>query len=279
MNYEEVLKKYTFLDEIKNPNNEEIEVTEEAVRIYCKYDIYSKDWTFHEYNKPRKQMSMGGSWLYKENENTIDIVGDILTSKSAFEFLRHESGEIEELYFLFERIYHTLGNCIPWCEGGNLGGRPYKEGGSLDYFTRKLEICKEVFDGTIEERYKDITNVNNCIIQRKYLGRLSRKTCLYYWISKEWIEKENNWECFVMENYLIDMVDEDFKPIPFVIGNKNEERNLRGQSADVIKNSLIQSIKLIIKRGYRIQNHIKIKFDYGDENYKNVEGIFSDLGI
>lgn len=279
MNYEEVFKKYTFLDEIKNPNNEEIEDTEEAVRIYCEYDIYSKDWTFHEYNKSRKQMSMGGSWLYKENENTIDIVGDILTSKSAFEFLRHESGEIEELYFLFERIYHTLGNCIPWCEGGNLGGRPYKDGGSLDYFTRKLEICKEVFDGTIEERYKDITNVNNCIIQRKYLGRLSRKTCLYYWISQEWIEKENNWECFVMENYLIDMVDEDFKPIPFVIGNKNEERNLRGQSADVIKNSLIQSIKLIIKRGYRVQNHIKTRFDYGDENYKNVEGIFSDLGI
>lgn len=279
MNYDEVLKKYTFLAEIKNPNNEEIEVTEEVVRIYCEYDIYNKDWTFHKYNKPRKQMSMGGSWLYKENENTIHIVGDILTAKSAFEFLQNKNDEIEELYYLFERIYHTLGNCMPWCEGGNLGGRPYKDGGSLDYFTRKLETCKKVFDGAIEEKYKDTSSVNSYIIQGKYLGGLPRKTCLYYWLIQEWIEKGKNWECFAKENYLIDMVNEDFIPIPFVVGNEKEERNISGQSDIVIKKSLIQSIKLIIKRGYRIQNRIKMRFDDEDENYKNVKIFFGPRDI
>lgn len=279
MNYEEVLNEYTFLNEIKSTNNEEIEVAEEAIQTYYKYDIYTNDWIFHSYHKPRNQVSTGGSWLYKENENTIDIAGDILTSKSSFEYLINYYGDkIVELYNLFERLYHTSGNCMPWCEGANLGGKPYRNGGSPDVFTRKLIICKSVFDGNIEELYIDTKIVSERIRQGKYLGRgVKRKACLCYWIEQEWIKKGKDWKEFVKEHYLIDMVDKEFNPIPFVVGNNSDDYKLVGKSDDVIKKSLILSIKLIINRGYRIHNRIKEPFKY--EENKDVEEIFSKLNI
>lgn len=282
MNYEEILKKYTFLNEIKSAHGEEVEVTEEAIQIYHEYDIYKKDWKVHEYNKPRNQMSTGGAWLYKENKKTIDIVGDILTAKSAFEYLKDKGDEILELYNLFERIYHSLGNCIPWCEGANLGGGNYKYNnkycGSCDFFTRKLNACKEVFDGTNKKKYRDTEVVNCRINQKKYLGRgVCNYTCLHFWIEREWITKNRNWENFIKEHYLIDMVDEKFNPIPFVVGKGGKGNNIGGESDDVIKKTLIQSIKLIIKRGYRIQNGIKEHFN--DEEDKKVQEIFLKLRI
>lgn len=278
MNYEEVLSKYKFLNKIENQNGEEIEVTEEAIQIYHKYDIYKCDWKIHKYHKPRNQMSTGGSWLYKENENTIDIVGDVLTAKSAFKYLKDNGDEIVELYNLFKRIYHTLGNCMPWCEGANLGGRPYKNGGSPDVFARKLNICKSIFDRTIAEEYKDTEIVRNRIIQGKYLGYgVKNITCLCYWIEEEWIKKGKVWKDFVKEHYLIDMVDEELNPIPFIVGEDRNDNNLVGKSDDVIKKTLNQSIKLIIKRGYRIQNAVKEPFS-GAEN-KKVQEIFSKLNI
>ena len=283
MNYEEVLNKYTFINEIKCPHGEEVEVTEEAIQIYHEYDIYKKDWKVHEYNKPRNQMSTGGAWLYKENENTINIAGDILTAKSAFpyEYLKDKDVETLELYNLFERIYHSLGNCIPWCEGANLGGGNYKYNdkyyGSCDFFTRKLNACKGVFDGNNKKKYRD-TNIVACRInQKKYLGRgVCNYTCLQFWIEREWINKNRNWGNFVKEHYLIDMVDENFDPIPFFVINDGRGNNL-GEESDVIKMTLIQSIKLIIRRGYRIHNGIKEPFNDGED--KKVQEIFSNLGL
>lgn len=306
-NYEEILNKYTFLNEIKSLHGEEVEVTEEAIKIYHEYDIYKKDWKVHEYNKTRNQMCMSGAWLYKENENTINIAGDILTAKSAFpyEYLKDNCAEILELYNLFELIYHSLGNCIPWCEGGNLGGGNYKHNGvyysSSDFFTKKLVKCNQIFNNKnlITDSKQQINQVKYRIekgftlgtIRKKRMYKYNNENCnksnqlepivdnaaVKYWICKEW--KNKTWADFVIENYLTDMVDEKFKPISFVVGSNNEKdkNRLEGQSYTVIKDSLIQSIKLIVKRGYRIQNHIKKPFNYEED--KKVQEIFFDLGL
>ena len=75
------------------------------------------------------------------SKNTIDIAGDILTSVTAFKGLENVC---PELFQLFERLYHTIGNCIPQPEGGNLGGAPWKNGGSPDNYYRKILACKEI---------------------------------------------------------------------------------------------------------------------------------------
>lgn len=287
MDYEEILKKHSFLNIIESQHGEHVEVSEDAVQIYSKdYDIYKSDWEFHKYRSSRNQMSTRGAWLSKKNAKTIDIAGDILTAKSAFMFLKDKGGEIERLCNIFERLYHTLGNCMPWCEGANLGGRPYKAvgrpgkaGGSPDYFTRKLKECKNIFDETDQNKYKDYDIVSSRIKNDKHLGRGVRKyTCLYYWIKNEWKDKGKVWKDFVNENYLIDMVDENYEPISFIVGQSDGNLAKVG-SHDVIKSTLIQSIKLVIKRGYRIENHIKEPFLENDDNYKKLQKIFSELEI
>lgn len=276
---EEILKKHTFLNIIESKHGEHVEVSEDAVRKYFEYfDIYKSDWMVHEYRRSRNQMSTRGAWLSKKNAKTIDIAGDILTAKSAFKFSEDKGDEIELLRKIFERLYHTLGNCIPWCEGANLGGRPYNKGGSPDYFTRKLKECKNIFDDTDQTKYKGYDIVSYRIKNDKYLGRGVRKyTCLYYWIKNEWKDKGKVWKDFVNENYLIDMVDENYQPISFVV--KHSDGNLANKTDDVIISTLIQSIKLVIKRGYRIENHIKEPFLENDDNYKKLQKIFSELEI
>lgn len=268
-----ILNKYSFLKTIECKSNEEIEVTEEAINIYWKnYSFYSKEngWLFHQYSNKRNQMSTSGAWLYRDDRKTINIVGDILTAKSAFLGCEKDEPELVEL---FNHVYHTKGNCIPWPEGCNLGGRPWKEGGSLDVFSRKLIECKKIFEESQDliEKDKDIKCVQCRIDDGRYLGKgLSNYACLLYWINKEW--KAKSWKDFVNENYLQDMVDSCLNPISFVVGKDVTDYHIDYNDKDCIKRTLIQSIKIIIRRGYRIENQ-------GAVNEELIKNIYEELNI
>lgn len=70
-------------------------------------------------------MTSSGSWLSKNKDDSIDIVGDVLTTVSVFKFI-DENYDLESirLFEIFKYIYHTVGNYLPMGEGGNLGGYP-----------------------------------------------------------------------------------------------------------------------------------------------------------
>ena len=309
ININDKLGKYTFLNVIDNPHGEETEVTQEAVEKYHKYyQIYNNGWEVKEYNKFRRQTSTKGSWLLKVGETTIDIAGDILTSKKVFMSAQKVEG-LEELYSLFERLYHTIGNCIPWCEGANMGGGPckrtvirelnketpldylgldYEKYGfkiSTDTFTRKLKLCKDVFDDNfdkscINDEYVR-ARIERCIEGKGTLGNAKGKKCLHFWIKKEWIgkkegaDRKQEWKNFVVKNYLLDMVDENYEPIECIIGMSESYQSKEIRYQDM-KDSLIRSIRLIIKRGYRIENGIERKFSKTEERY--LQDIFVELG-
>lgn len=253
--YRKLLDEYDYLKDLKEhaksagEASAEVEVTTKAVDSYSKcYSIYSKQngWTVEQYSTSRKQMSTSGAWLSNEEEGTICIVGDILTGKSAFNKAEQSAPDLHELFMC---VYYTVGNCMPWPEGGNLGGGLYKVGGP-DNFSRKLSLCKEIFDGT--QSY-ETEAVQARIKNGKTLGRgISKKSCIQYWIDTVW--KDKCWNDFVEENHLQDMVDEEYNPEPFVVGADKLDLSDRAS----ITKTYIQSIKMIIQRGYRISHDGRI---------------------
>ena len=250
-----VLENYGFLKILDKEGKEEYEVTNEAVSCYWnKYSIYSKEngWQKETYKRKRNQSTSAGCWLHHSSNNTIDMAGDILTSVTAFKSLENVC---PDLFQLFERLYHTIGNCIPWPEGGNLGGRPWKNGGSPDNYWRKITACYKIMS---KELKYDTACVKCKIENKKTLGR-SGYSSIQYWLDEIW--KDKKWEDFVAINYLQDMVDKNNEPIPFGLdGNK------------IDKNKLEENIKMIICRGYRITHK-------GELNEKEINSLYEKLGI
>ena len=254
-----VLEKYDFLNVLRQERKEEFEVTAEAITYYSKYyTLYSKKngWEEHPYAVHRNQMSTSGCWLHNNTNNTIDIAGDILTSVKAFSGVEND---YPELFQLFERLYHTIGNCIPWPEGGNLGGSPWKNGGSPDNYFRKISACKEIMLHKVEY---DTTCVSCKISRQKTLGG-SGYSSIQYWIDEIW--KNKTWEDFVKINYLMDMVDDNLEPIPFGLNGEKIDK-------DTLKDIYLRNIKMIICRGYRITHN-------GDLDETYIKRIYEELGI
>ena len=212
------------------------------------------------YAMNRNQMSTPGAWLSKNQKGMIDIAGDILTSASAFSGTEN----IEpELYKLFERVSHTIGNCIPWPEGGNLGGRPWKTGGSPDNFSRKLIACKEIFD---KKRNYDTKCVKCKILNGKTLGRgVEKYACIQYWLDLIWANK--TWEDFIEINYLQDFVDEKYIPKSFVVGGDKIDLN----NKKMIRDTYIQTIRNIISRCYRFYYDGKVDKEILDNIYSELK--------
>jgi hypothetical protein len=163
---------------------------------------------------------------------------------------------------------------MPIGEGCNIGGGSFgtgvnKEG--IDHFSRKLKYIKQVFDkGSFPDN--DIDEINKIIRDKKTLGRKCKK-CLHYWIKTEWINKDKSWENFVTDNYLFDMVNENFQPISWSTTKENrlgiaEE----GKDVSAQKSILVQCIKMIICRGYRIwnENHDKNLEESDNEVIKEI---------
>jgi len=257
---EKFLEDNKYLRVLKQESREDFEVTYDAISCYSKhFSIYGTDkgWELKKYSSRRRQVSTPGCWLHYTNGETIDVAGDILTSVKAFSGLEKIH---PNLYKLFERICHTIGNCIPWPEGGNLGGRPWKKGGSPDNYYRKLLTCKEIMENDVKK--DDIDCVRNKIVNKQLLGRLKYKS-IRYWIGEIW--KDKTWEEFVKINFLDDMVDENLMPIPFGLSGKEiDEENL--------KLIYLNTIKMIISRGYRIINEGKL-------NMTVIKSIYDELGI
>ena len=254
-----ILDKYDFLNILRQEHTEEYEVTADAISCYSKYyTVYSKenDWQEQPYASHRNQMSTAGCWLHNNSTNTIDISGDILTSVSAFSGLENV---YPDLFQLFERLYHTIGNCIPWPEGGNLGGRPWKNGGSPDNYYRKISACNEIM---LQKVKYDTACVNCKIAKQKTLGG-SGYSSIQYWIDEIW--KDKTWEDFVKINYLDDMVDENLMPIPFGLDGKIIDEK-------ALKEIYLKNIKMIICRGYRITHK-------GNLEETDINGLYGELGI
>lgn len=266
------IKKYPYLKEIISKKGEHTEVSEEIVNIYkTKYDFLKK-YTFNKYSKKRKQMTSSGAWLSKNNEDekySIDIVGDVLTTVSVFKFINEKSDlESIRLFKIFKDIYHTVGNYLPMGEGGNLGGYP-----GTDNFSRKLYLIKQVFDNEIEKdlsKQDDDSSKDNEIRKKiedgKSLG--SSKSNLHYWIKTEWIDKNKNWDDFIDENYLNEMVDENKRPIYW---GKNEYNwNLKNLNPNELNRIIAYCIKMIIYRGYRVCYKSKSKKIDNVEELKDI---------
>ena len=227
---------YPFL---KVPNleyvNLEYEVSDYSMEIiHTKYPLIreNKQLELKKCSRPRNQMSTRGAYLQNSKEDGIDIVADILTSAKNLDDKATENK-------IFKRIYHSVGNILPVCEGINTrwGGR--------DTAYVKLSVLKEHIEHIKAKNGFDeevIKRVKQRIKDKKYLGTgIINKGCLKYWIETELlpyfkteVEPEKWWKVYVEKNYLQDMVDKEYNPI-----------------ASSIKETNLQ----IIKRGYRIMNN------------------------
>ena len=255
--YLNVVDQYDFLDNAVSLIGEDHDVSQLAVESYKTYPPYNS-WVLHNVSPHRRQVTSKGAWLSSSKDNTIDVAGDTLTSVTAFEGFK----DVEpQLYGLFKRSYHTIGNFIPWAEGGNLGGRSNKFGCTADHFYKKLIVCKDIFDGKVSY---DTVSVKKRIIDGKMLGRgIACYSCIQYWIDEVWINNGKDWSDFITDNYLQDMTDDDLDPIPFIVG---DDAGTMLTDRSQVKTSLIQAIKMIIKRGYRITHRGEIN-----------EGLLNDL--
>lgn len=217
---------YNLYPFLKVPNLEyvdlEYEVSDYSMEIiHTKYPLISKNKQLElkKCSRPRNQMSTRGAYLQNSKEDGIDIVADILTSAKNL-----DDSAIENK--IFKRIYHSVGNILPVCEGINT------RWGGPDTAYRKLCVLKEHFETKDSFDKEVLESVKDRIDNKKYLGTgINNKGCLKYWIKNEFANAE--WEDYVKMNYLQDMVDNAFNPIKSDI----EEINIQ-----------------IIKRGYRIMN-------------------------
>lgn len=253
---EKIYEDYSFLKPFVCDGREHSEVTKRSMeRIMNQYDWYALNG--YKLSEKRRQRSMSGCCLSRgAKDMSLDVSADILTAKSAFKPLEGTSE-----YEFFEEIYHSCGNIMPICEGGNIGGRPYKNGASPDYYARKLIIIRDAFTCTDNlYDFAKIIGTDPCEIGR------NRKALIKYWIKWEWskkdLELEEEWANFIRENYLEDLVVEylDF-----------ESLHCRGENAEALR----KVIRLIVRRGYRIEH--KIHGDFSDDQEKQIKKILEEI--
>lgn len=243
---------------------QEYEVTDYSMDIIKnKYPMYqnNKDYKLVETCRHRRQMSLPGAYL--KNQKGIDIVADIMTSDIFKDIYEGQ----EEDYKLFLRIYHTVGNILPVCEGINTRwgrnsgwGKGNKWGnisyaGEPDCCWLKMKELKDHIekikcdDGKITYDNEDILDIIK-IIEDKidkncYLGRgIPNKGCLKYWAYNDL--RGMTWKEFVEQNYLQDFVIEKdpFSPICLKLI----------QDGRLVPGVINELNRMIVKRGYRIWN-------------------------
>ena len=233
----ELVTKYPFLCEIKSNGKEHTEVTEEAIK-YMKehYSLFS---AYEIVNRNHTNQITTPGWALSRGEKNLNVVGDVFINPKAFDSAVNTK--------LLERVYHTIGNFVPIAEGANYGGNA----GKNENYQYKLTKIKNYFDCESDFISKDeIENIEGRLDKKISLGNVQiniladyemkpfkNSLQLRYWIFKEWIEKGKNWESFIEDLILQDFVDDKLDPLVF--------------NSDSIKDS----VKLIIKRGYRIHHH------------------------
>jgi len=232
----ELVTEFPFLTEIKSVSNEHTEVSKVAMEyMKKKYEKFS-DYTLVD-RKKTNQITMPG-WALVKTEKSINVVGDVFINPKAFD----SNTDIS----LLERLYHTTGNFVPIAEGANYGG----SGGKSENYQHKLQKIKEYFDSennfiskeeicNIEQRLNrkvPLGNVRLKILKDNNMKPFSDSLQLRYWILKEWIEEKKSWKDFIEENYFQDFVNGELEPLLFNSSSIND------------------SLRLIIKRGYRIEN-------------------------
>lgn len=255
-------EKYPFLNV---PKPEKIgmhyEVTKYSINTLYKYSYYGDKYNntvVRAKAKPR-MITMPGYSIQRKDAytynnqtyNSINLVCDVMTAPVAY----NKETKVSKA---FEILYHSIGNFLPIPEGANYGSY----GGKADHHEHKLNEIKSLFEKSVILSDEDIYQINERInisfslsssarkksiekANSKYdlkLEPLTDKIQLRYWIQMEWknngLERKNkglDWRDFVDFNYLQDFVGEDYKPLP-LSKNPNE------------------TLKLIIKRGYRILN-------------------------
>lgn len=232
----ELVTNYPFLREIISNGKEHTEVTKETIEYMLeKYSLFS-DYIIVN-RKDTNQISCPG-WALSRGGKNINVVGDVFINPKAFDSAVNTK--------LLERVYHTIGNFVPIAEGSNYGGGA----GKSENYQHKLTKIKEYFDCKSDFISKDeIENIEGRLDKKISLGNVRRNILvayemkpftdslqLRYWILKEWIEKKKDWKNFIEDLILQDFVDDKLNPLVF-------------NSA-----SIEDSVKLIIKRGYRIHN-------------------------
>lgn len=234
------LEEYCFLKVYQPQYGEEYEVTKEAITwVKERYKFYNEYSVINRKNT--SQITMPGYALTKnthDKKDFINIASDVITTSKAFD----KDINTNEL----DKIYRTIGNFIPIPEAANYGGGR----GKSENFQYKLERIKKFFDMDknriiSEEEMEQVSlRLKNGITLRARgkkleelgLNPLINLCILRYWLYKEWIEKGKGWNDFVDNNLLQDFVNQEtYNPIEF-------------DRRDPYK-----CMKLIIKRGYRIQ--------------------------
>lgn len=208
------------------------------------------------------------------NNVSIDLSGDVLTNVKSFSLVE-DCNRLNDLVSLLEKIYHTHGNFIPWPEGANVGTG---QGPKNDNYYEKLSKIKKYFD---EKSYsvEALSNVKDNILKaRNGQENLKKgKKNLQYWIYNEWISKNLKWEDFIKANLLFDYTDDQYELRP-VIPFKNIERPIQDNAkTENLRTALLQTIKLIIQRGYRIDKGFTGKWN--EARAKEVCEDFEEVGL
>ena len=254
-------KKYPFLNVPSNKdkeykNNLEYEVTKYSMKMLQdhykfynknKFELVKRNEAVHEMISTPGYTLQHINEFYNKNNYSINVSCDVMTGVAPFR--KNET-------VAFKSIYHTIGNFLPIPEGANFSsGRGLK-----DHHEHKLNEIKRLFEEDniltdedvyqIKERIKiDFGLGKNARIakidetNREHnlnLKPLKDNVQLRYWIQFEWKKHGLTWKKYVDKNYLQDFVDKDYTPLPFNKDNSDE------------------TLKLIIKRGYRIHNGKKL---------------------
>ena len=256
-------KEYPFLNVPKCIGSEEYEVTNYSIQIIKeKYPLYkgNNKYKFREWRKHRRQMSTAGAFLEHDDKFSIDIVADIITSNK---FIATGINEQQNIDFkINNRIYHSIGNILPVCEGIN------HRWGGYDCCWVKFNVLKEYIEKKDGYDENSLKGVEEKIRNGNYLGHgITNQGCLRYWIYKNL--PEVIWEEFVKQNYLQDFVNDKFDPIDLTTllyksspEHKRRVRRIAPEEIDKLN-------RMIIKRGYRIWNEGRSLDDSGVDQIIN----------
>ncbi len=238
------------IDDKGNEEKGETEVLKSSIEyIFNKYHWYkNQGYTIEK----RRQRIMPGFCLSKK-DLSLDISADIITAVSAFTPLK----DTEE-YAMFKRLYWCHGNVMPICEGGNIGGRPYKTGASLDYYSRKLDMVKSAFEDESNKPNETAFFKGN----PREIGR-NRRYLIDLYVSWQW--KSYDWKDYIDENYLEDFVTADYQVKDF--SGIHEQ----GKSIEALR----KMIELVIRRSYRLEKEIHGLFK--DDEEEEIRTIISTL--
>lgn len=235
---------------------EEYEVTYEAMCNLNRYPIFN-NW----YVKSRDNKYTG--YCLSRNDG-LDISSDCMTSYfgaygPVLDYIeKNDDDDIEHLLGLYRYIYHTIGNFIPLPEGCNAqtwGNDNYS------YKLHEISILFKLFEGQkikesviTKSNRKAFSTISKMLPLDKTIPSGGREK-VAYWIKKDWIDQKKGWNDFYNELFFQDYVDDSGEVVSFYEGQRFISKKMKDTKG--VKNSINNTVDLIIKRGYRIKNKIK----------------------